>query len=204
MLKIPGSDQSEEAIAALEPFGLGDRRTLEQYAAFCGLDTQKSSHETSNKCRVTYVPWDDAGLREKIEREDTRLKTAYDAPRKKRPSNGGVGMGEKNHQNQNQNQNQNSKPHHTDKALGYQVELLGKLADTITLSQLKAAGEYMAGMRRIKAGGGHKKKSAAMLLKKLEESGIDVKTIEQIEKKKLAARLMRKRNARESRRGRMK
>ena len=111
---------------------------------------------------------------------------------------------QKQKRNQNQNQNQNSKPHHTDKALGYQVELLGSMAETLTLSQLKAAGEYMAGMRRIKAGGGHKKKSAAMLLKKLEESGIDAKTIEQIEKKKLAARLKRKRIARENRRGRMK
>ena len=77
LLKMDGSDQSEEALEALGKFGLGGRRTLEEYAEFCGLDTQKPGVQTSKKCIVTYVPWDDAGLPAELKSEDSRLATVY-------------------------------------------------------------------------------------------------------------------------------
>ena len=42
LLKFPGSDQSEAAYKDLGLYGLGDKRTLEQYANFSGVDTMNN------------------------------------------------------------------------------------------------------------------------------------------------------------------
>lgn len=39
LLKWPGSDQSEQAYKDLGYYGLGDKRSLEQFAEFSGVDT---------------------------------------------------------------------------------------------------------------------------------------------------------------------
>lgn len=74
LLQFPGSDQSPEAVAALGKFGLGTRRTLDQYIAFSGVDTRNVHAE--DHCLVEYVPWDDAGLRERILSEEKALRRA--------------------------------------------------------------------------------------------------------------------------------
>jgi hypothetical protein len=56
LLKWPKSDQSPQALAVLgEKYGLGKRRTLEQYAAASGVDT--INQKLSKSCMVKYVPW---------------------------------------------------------------------------------------------------------------------------------------------------
>jgi hypothetical protein len=48
--------QSPEALAVLgDTYGLGKRRTLEQYAAASGVDT--INQKLSKSCMVKYVPW---------------------------------------------------------------------------------------------------------------------------------------------------
>ena len=58
LLKWPNSDQSPAALEALgEKYGLGQRRTLEQYNEISGVDTVKQ--KLTKKCIVDhYVPWD--------------------------------------------------------------------------------------------------------------------------------------------------
>eukprot|EP00038_Savillea_parva_P025430 m.47631 g.47631 ORF g.47631 m.47631 type:complete len:559 (-) comp6913_c0_seq1:59-1735(-) len=56
MLRFPDSDQSATAVAALGKFGLGKKRTLEQYIDFCGINTIERKIDA--KCVVKYVPWD--------------------------------------------------------------------------------------------------------------------------------------------------
>ena len=55
-LKWPGSDLSEATLKDMGIYGLGTKRSLEQYAEFSGVDTihQKSQ----GRCIVQYVPWD--------------------------------------------------------------------------------------------------------------------------------------------------
>ncbi|GAB5367187.1 hypothetical protein AAMO2058_001208100, partial [Amorphochlora amoebiformis] len=55
LLKWPGSDQSEEAIKKLGFYGLGTRRTLEQYAEWSGVNTIKGT--SKQRCIVKYVSW---------------------------------------------------------------------------------------------------------------------------------------------------
>ncbi|GBG27229.1 Skp1-protein-hydroxyproline N-acetylglucosaminyltransferase [Hondaea fermentalgiana] len=74
-LEFKDSDQSPEARARLGEFTLGTRRTIDQYIAFSGVDVRKAvSHD---KCIVEYVPWDDAGLEERIRREELELAARY-------------------------------------------------------------------------------------------------------------------------------
>ena len=57
LLKWPGSDQSPAALAALgDKFGLGKRRTLEQYAKASGVDSM--TQKLTKSCMVQYTPWD--------------------------------------------------------------------------------------------------------------------------------------------------
>eukprot|EP00854_Cymbomonas_tetramitiformis_P010467 gene10467-12378_t len=51
----PGSDQSNATVEALGSFGLGKRRTLEQYWEFSGINTMQQT--IKRNCRVNYVPW---------------------------------------------------------------------------------------------------------------------------------------------------
>lgn len=73
LLRLPNSDQSPQAIAALGKFGLGSSRTLEQYIEFTGVDTIRG-RAVKEKCIVKYVPWDDTGRREMIVQQERRLK----------------------------------------------------------------------------------------------------------------------------------
>ena len=56
LLQWPGTDHSPAALAKLGKWGLGKRRSLEQYAAFSGIDTIQATTQTG-VCRVQYVPW---------------------------------------------------------------------------------------------------------------------------------------------------
>eukprot|EP00041_Stephanoeca_diplocostata_P030484 m.923519 g.923519 ORF g.923519 m.923519 type:complete len:630 (-) comp23766_c1_seq12:504-2393(-) len=56
MLQWPGSDQSASAVAALGKYGLGTRRSLQEYISFCGIDTIKQ--QIAANCVVKYQPWD--------------------------------------------------------------------------------------------------------------------------------------------------
>lgn len=56
LLKAPGSDQSLEAIAALGKFTAGNKRTLEQYYEFSGVDI--INQRSNSKCVAKYVPWE--------------------------------------------------------------------------------------------------------------------------------------------------
>jgi len=56
LVKAPGSDRSPEALARLEPYGLGTKRTLEQYIEFTGIDP-RNGDTSQAKCAVVYVPW---------------------------------------------------------------------------------------------------------------------------------------------------
>jgi hypothetical protein len=55
LVKVPGSDQSPEAIAQLGKYNLGTKRTLEQYIEFTGINP--ITGENKAKCAVVYVPW---------------------------------------------------------------------------------------------------------------------------------------------------
>ncbi|KAK3280115.1 hypothetical protein CYMTET_12037 [Cymbomonas tetramitiformis] len=55
LLRWPGSDQSNATVEALGSFGLGKRRTLEQYWEFSGINTMQQT--IKRNCRVNYVPW---------------------------------------------------------------------------------------------------------------------------------------------------
>ena len=73
LLRMPNSDQSPEAVAALGKFSLGSSRTLEQYIDFTGVDTIHA-RAVKAKCIVKYVPWDDTGRREQIMEQEERIK----------------------------------------------------------------------------------------------------------------------------------
>lgn len=61
LLRWPKSDQSPEALAALKGHELGDRRTLEMYINFSGVDT--IHQKTVRTCdHLVYVPWLDHGV----------------------------------------------------------------------------------------------------------------------------------------------
>ena len=86
---------------------------------------------------------------------------------------------------------------------------LGNLVDKLTPEQLKAAREYMVATRPRaggagKAGGVPDKETVAILQKKLEDSGIDLKTIKMIERQSQEARMKRRKTARAVRNNRMK
>eukprot|EP00041_Stephanoeca_diplocostata_P030490 m.923359 g.923359 ORF g.923359 m.923359 type:complete len:392 (-) comp23766_c1_seq4:504-1679(-) len=49
-------DQSASAVAALGKYGLGTRRSLQEYISFCGIDTIKQ--QIAANCVVKYQPWD--------------------------------------------------------------------------------------------------------------------------------------------------
>mmetsp|Transcript_7382 Transcript_7382/g.11810 ORF Transcript_7382/g.11810 Transcript_7382/m.11810 type:complete len:474 (-) Transcript_7382:809-2230(-) len=75
LLKFPDSDQSEEALRKLGRYGLGDQRSLEQYAEFSGVNTM--TLEGSGSCIVKYVPWSDSKLKPAIRERDARLRREY-------------------------------------------------------------------------------------------------------------------------------
>jgi hypothetical protein len=79
-LKWPGSDQSPEAYEKLGKYKLGIRRTLEQYAAFSGVDTIHQKLKKS--CRVEYVPWMKEQMHSVYSEETQKMK--------KRPSLGAI------------------------------------------------------------------------------------------------------------------
>jgi len=90
---------------------------------------------------------------------------------------------------------------------------LGNLVDTLKPDQLKAAREYMVasqggmggkGRAGMGDGMGMDKEKLAILQKKLEETGIDVATIKQIERQAQAQRVRRRQTARKNRQERMK
>ncbi len=55
LLRWPGADLSPAALESLGSYGIGTRRTLEQYADWSGINTMKLT--TAKNCRVKYVPW---------------------------------------------------------------------------------------------------------------------------------------------------
>ena len=55
LLEAPGSDQSEAARARLGAFGLGTRRSLDQYVAFSGVDPRAMKADV--RCVVEWVAW---------------------------------------------------------------------------------------------------------------------------------------------------
>jgi len=57
LLKWPNSDQSDDAWKELGSYGLGKRRTLEQYAEWSGVNTITT--QIRQNCIVSYVPWID-------------------------------------------------------------------------------------------------------------------------------------------------
>ena len=90
---------------------------------------------------------------------------------------------------------------------------LGNLVDTLKPDQLKAAREYMVasqggmggkGRAGMGDGMGMDKEKLGILQKKLEETGIDVATIKQIERQAQAQRVRRRQTARKNRQERMK
>ena len=76
LLKMPGSNQSIEAVAQLSPYGLGIYRTLEQYAEFSGVDTIHLA-AVKERCIVWYIPWNDTYTRKFIENQDHNLLLQY-------------------------------------------------------------------------------------------------------------------------------
>jgi len=74
-IEFKDSDQSPEARAELGEYVLGTRRTIDQYIAFSGVDVRNVV--AKDRCLVEYVPWDDSGLKEKIEQEERELKEKY-------------------------------------------------------------------------------------------------------------------------------
>jgi len=56
LLKWPESNQTKEAYDDLGIYGVGKKRTLEQYAEFSGVDTIKQ--QSHGRCVVQYIPWD--------------------------------------------------------------------------------------------------------------------------------------------------
>ena len=73
LLKWPGTDHSPAALAKLGKWGLGKRRSLEQYAAFSGIDTIQATTQTG-VCRVQYVPWA-SGAKHTVYSESAALST---------------------------------------------------------------------------------------------------------------------------------
>lgn len=57
LLRWKGSDQSAEAVAALGRYGLGTRRSFEQFIQHSGVDTTTLTMD--EHCVVQYVPWND-------------------------------------------------------------------------------------------------------------------------------------------------
>ena len=60
LLRWPNSNQSQAALDDLGFYGLGTRRTLEQYARFSGVDTV--NQKLNSTCDNPHVPWDDDSL----------------------------------------------------------------------------------------------------------------------------------------------
>jgi len=57
LLKMPRSDQSEQTLKAMEGYNLGNRRSLDAYAKYSGIDTQ-NQRKLPKSCRKSWVPWD--------------------------------------------------------------------------------------------------------------------------------------------------
>jgi len=70
LLRFPGSNQSPQAVEKLGKWGLGPRRTLEQYAIFSGVDTiNRKSSKGDAACIAYYVDWDDSKERAEYEKK---------------------------------------------------------------------------------------------------------------------------------------
>ena len=55
MWRSRAGDQSASAVAALGKYGLGTRRSLHEYIAFCGIDTIQQKIDAN--CVVKYQVW---------------------------------------------------------------------------------------------------------------------------------------------------
>jgi len=75
LLKLPNSNQSEDAIKSLGSFALGSKRALEQYIEFSGADT--INVKTQAKCIVYYVPWEDSQLCQNIRKQDEQVSKQF-------------------------------------------------------------------------------------------------------------------------------
>lgn len=64
LMRTPSSDQSAAAIAKLGKYGLGDKRTLEQYIEFSGVDPGKL--RVVQRCVCKWVPWDWTETKKKL------------------------------------------------------------------------------------------------------------------------------------------
>ena len=58
VLQMQGSDQSIEAHARIQEYGLGNKRTLEQYGLFCGLDICHSKAHFDYCVDYEWVPYE--------------------------------------------------------------------------------------------------------------------------------------------------
>ena len=54
---MPRSDQSEQTLKSMEGYNLGNRRSLDAYAKYSGIDTQ-NQRKLPKSCRKSWVPWD--------------------------------------------------------------------------------------------------------------------------------------------------
>eukprot|EP00924_Labyrinthula_sp_SR-Ha-C_P014127 maker-scaffold_77-snap-gene-0.1-mRNA-1 protein AED:0.02 eAED:0.02 QI:8/1/1/1/1/1/2/568/462 len=68
LLRAPNSDQSVSAYENLKPFTLGNKRSLDQYFKFSGVNT--TARTSNEKCIVQYVPWDYTGYQKELARVD--------------------------------------------------------------------------------------------------------------------------------------
>jgi len=71
LLEFPGFSPEIE----LGRYGLGSKRTLDQYVHFSGVDTRNVKSE--DRCLVKYVDWDDTGMREMIRKDEELLKKKF-------------------------------------------------------------------------------------------------------------------------------
>ena len=79
LVRDPSADLSPEALEKLKPYDLGQKRTLEQYIEFTGIDPRGGNRKQDAKCAVAYVPWykptegpalSSAGLRGSVKNSD--------------------------------------------------------------------------------------------------------------------------------------
>jgi len=75
LLKFPRSDQSDTAVNALGKYGMGTKRTFDDYMRFCGINTTALTQtKGDDNCIVYYVPWDDRGVKEEIDLAENPMK----------------------------------------------------------------------------------------------------------------------------------
>ena len=82
---MPRSDQSEQTLKSMEGYNLGNRRSLDAYAKYSGIDTQ-NQRKLPKSCRKSWVPWDRDDHYSELEAAKPEEHEAPQAPEQKPPS----------------------------------------------------------------------------------------------------------------------